>query len=128
MACRRASGSAAHGSTLRHSFSLSLHRNHGRTSMRRPRPAPLQVSLGGAEAGLEPRDAWLLWGGALHAWSHCGYGARRSVASMIRAPVEVLTPASTAAVLKRPATLPPWQRRGCDGPAGVEAEFWRGAA
>ena len=58
------------------------------------------MSLGGVEAGLEPQDAWLLWGGALHEWSHLGYGAQRTVASLVDASVEVLTPASLVAVLK----------------------------
>jgi hypothetical protein len=63
-------------------------------------PYYTQVSLGGTEAGLEPQDAWLLWRGALHEWSHLGYGAQRSVASMAHTPVQVLTPASLVAVLK----------------------------
>ena len=58
------------------------------------------MSLGGVEAGLEPQDAWLLWGGVLHEWSHLGYGAQRTVASLVDASVEVLTPASLVAVLK----------------------------
>ena len=58
------------------------------------------MSLGDAEAGLEPQDAWLLWGGVLHEWSHLGYGAQRTVASVMDSSVEVLTPASLVAVLK----------------------------
>lgn len=74
--------------------------------------------MGDAEAGLEPQDAWLLWGGVLHEWSHLGYGAQRTVASVMDSSVEVLTPASLVAVLKAgfESGLPHESARGSSSP------------
>ena len=63
--------------------------------------ASLAELADGTMVSLEPTqtDAWLLWRGELHEWSHLGYGSRRSAASFDGQLVEVLTPRSLNAVL-----------------------------
>ena len=53
----------------------------------------------------EDGGAWLLWRGALHEWSHLGYGEARGVAGLLEErgaahEVEVLTPRSLVATLQ----------------------------
>ncbi|KAK3244177.1 hypothetical protein CYMTET_46200, partial [Cymbomonas tetramitiformis] len=53
------------------------------------------VTLSGDE-----KDAWLLWKGTLHLWSHNGYHKHQSVTRAADSDVSVLTPRSLVDVLK----------------------------
>ena len=64
-------------------------------------PATLEELPNGVMVRLDGGDAWLVWQGELHRWSHHGYDARRAVASVGgQTVVDVLTPRSLVSVLR----------------------------
>ena len=64
-------------------------------------PATLEELPNGVMVRLDGGDAWLVWHGELHRWSHHGYDARRAVASIGgQTVVDVLTPRSLVSVLR----------------------------
>ena len=60
---------------------------------------PSTNPFGSTEDGHEP-DAWLLWAGCLHHWSHFGYTERLLLSENPARTVRVLTPKSLSATLE----------------------------
>lgn len=68
---------------------------------KRTHSATLEDLPNGVMVRLDNSEAWLVWYGELHRWSHCGYDAQRAVASLGgQTVVDVLTPRSLVSVLR----------------------------